>query len=85
LPGDDRLRLYDQQRIRPPGPSLSQERPEEPINRAQWRPGPPPLQDSHLLAKGEDFESNVSSALQEDASGSNQGKDQWQHGLLVLP
>jgi hypothetical protein len=38
-----------------------------------------------LLTKGEDFESNVSAALQENPSGGNQGKNEWQHGLLVLP
>jgi hypothetical protein len=38
-----------------------------------------------LLAKGEDFESNVSAALQENASGGSQGKNEGQHGLLVLP
>src|SRR5215471_11674702 len=52
VPGDDRLRLSDQQRICPPRPSLSQEHPEEPINRAQRRPGPPPLQDSHSADEG---------------------------------
>jgi hypothetical protein len=37
-----------------------------------------------LLAKGEDFDSDVSAALEENAGGGNQGEDEWQHGLLVL-
>jgi hypothetical protein len=36
------------------------------------------------LAKGEDFDSDVSAALEKDASGGNQVEDKWQHGLLVL-
>jgi hypothetical protein len=34
-----------------------------------------------LLAKREDFDSDVSAAVEEDASGSNQGEYEWQHGL----
>jgi hypothetical protein len=34
------------------------------------------------LAKDEDFHSDVSAALEKDASGGNQAKDKWQHGLL---
>ena len=36
-----------------------------------------------MLAKGEDFDSNISAALEEDAGGTNQGKDEWQHGLVL--
>jgi len=36
------------------------------------------------LAKGEDFDSDVSPALEEHAGGGNQGEGEWQHGLLVL-
>jgi len=37
-----------------------------------------------LLAKREDFDSDVSAALEEDAGSGNQGEDGWKHGLLVL-
>src|SRR5215831_11770831 len=84
MPADDRFGLDDYQRILPVRPSRPQDRPEEPIQRAQRPPGPPPLQNSHLLAKGEDFDSDVSAALEKDASGGNQAEDKWQHGLLVL-
>src|SRR5215469_2476486 len=84
MPADDRFGLDDYQRILPARPTRPQYRPEEPIQRAQRRPGPSPLQDSHLLAKGEDFDSDVSAALEKDASGGNQAEDKWQHGLLVL-
>ena len=83
MPTDDCFGLDDYQRIPLTRPSRPQDRPEEPIQRAQ-RPGPSPLQDSHLLAKGEDFDSDVSAALEENAGGGNQGEDEWQHGLLVL-
>jgi len=46
----------------------------------QLRPRPFALQDGELLAKGENFNSNVSTALEEDACGGNQGEDEWQHG-----
>jgi hypothetical protein len=84
LQTDDRFRLDNYQRILPARPSHPQDRPEEPIQRAQRRPGLFPLQDSHLLAKREDFDSDVSAALEKDAGGGNQGEDEWQHGLLVL-
>ena len=84
MPADDRFRLDNYQRIPPARPSHSQDRPEEPIQRVQRRPGLFPLQDSHLLAKGEDLDSDVSAALEEDVGGGNQGEDKWQHGLLVL-
>ena len=73
MPTDDRFGLDNYQRIFPARPSRPQHRPEEPIQRAQRRPGPFPLQDSHLLTKGEDFDSDVSAALEEDAGGGNQG------------
>jgi hypothetical protein len=71
MPTDDRFQLDNYQRIPPATPSHPQYCPEEPIQRAQRRPGPPPLQDSHLLSKGEDFDSDVSAALEEDAGGGN--------------
>jgi hypothetical protein len=37
-----------------------------------------------LLAKGEDFDSDVSAGLEKEAGSGNQGEDEWQHGLLVL-
>jgi len=37
-----------------------------------------------LLTKGEDFNSDLSTGLEEDAGGGNQGEDEWQHGLPVF-
>jgi hypothetical protein len=37
-----------------------------------------------LLAKREDFDSDISPFLEEDPGSGNQGEDEWQHGLLVL-
>jgi hypothetical protein len=37
-----------------------------------------------LLTKREDFDSDISTALEEDAGSGNQGEEKWQHGLLVL-
>jgi hypothetical protein len=71
MPIDDRFGLDDYQRILPARPGGPQDRPEQPIQRAQRRPGPSPLQDGHLLAKSEDFDNSVSAALQEDAGGGN--------------
>jgi hypothetical protein len=33
-----------------------------------------------LLAKGEDFDSQVRAALKEDAGGGNHGEEEWHHG-----
>jgi hypothetical protein len=37
-----------------------------------------------LLAQREDFDSDVSAALEKDAGSGHQGEDGWKHGLLVL-
>ena len=84
MPSDDRFRFDDHQRILPARPTCPQDGPEQPIQSAQQRPGPFPLQDKHLLAKGEDFDSDISATLEEDAGGGNQGEEEWQHGLPVL-
>jgi hypothetical protein len=54
------------------------------VQKAQLRPRPFPLQNGHLLTKGEDLDSDVRTTLEEDAGGSNQGEDNWQHGPRVL-
>jgi hypothetical protein len=41
---------------------------------AQWRSGPFSLQDGHLLAKREDFGSDIRTALEEDAYRGKQGQ-----------
>jgi hypothetical protein len=84
MPTHDRFWLDDYQRILPARPSRPQDRPEQAIQRAQRRFGPFRLQHGHLLAKREDFDSDVSAALEEDAGSGNQGEDEWQYGLLVL-
>jgi hypothetical protein len=56
-PTDDHFGLDDYQRILPARPGRPQDRPEEPIQRAQGRSGPPAFQHRHLLAKGENFHS----------------------------
>jgi len=84
MPTDDRIRLDDYERILPARPSRPQDCPEQSIQRAQRRLRPFPLQHGHLLAKCEDFDNDVSAALEEDAGCGNQGEDGWKHGLLAL-
>ena len=84
MPTDDCFGLDDYQRILPARPGRPQHRPEEPIQRVQGRSGPLTFQHRHLLAKGEDFDSDVSAGLEKEAGSGNQGEDEWQHGLLVL-
>jgi hypothetical protein len=35
-----------------------------------------------LLAKREDFDSDISTALKEDGGSGNEGEDEWQHYLF---
>jgi hypothetical protein len=58
-----------------------QDHPEQAIQRLQRRLGPFPFQHGHLLAKGEDFDSDVNAVLEEDTGSGNQGEDEWKHGL----
>ena len=84
MPTDDRYRLDNEEHILPARPGRPQDCPEEPIQKAQLRPRPFPLQNGYLLAKGEDLYSDVRTALEEDARGSNQGEENWQHEPPVL-
>ena len=59
MPTDDRFRLDNEERILPARPGRPQDCPEEPIQKAQSRPRPFPLQNGHLLTKG----ANVFSAI----------------------
>jgi hypothetical protein len=83
VPTHDRFGLDDQYRIPPARPRRSQERPEEPIERAQWRPWPSPFQNGQLLAKGEDFESDITTGSEEEAGRANQGQEKRNHGIIV--
>jgi hypothetical protein len=86
MPTDDCFGLDDYQRIllassetkSPAGPSRTGDL--KGIT-AAW---PFPLQHSHLLTKREDFDSDISTAPEEDAGSGNEGEDEWQVGLLVL-
>ena len=84
MPTHDSLRLDHDQRIHPARPTRPQDSPEQAIYRAQRRLGPFPLQHGHLLSKREDFDSDISTALEEDAGSGNQGESGCKDGLLVL-
>ena len=56
MPTDDRFRFDNEEHILPARPGRPQDCPEEPIQKAQLRPRPFPLQNGYLLAKGEDLE-----------------------------
>ncbi len=83
MPTHDRFGLDDQYRIAPARPRCSQERPEKSIERAQWRSWPSPFQDGQLLSKGEDFESDISMGLEEDAGRADQGEEK-RNGLTTM-
>jgi hypothetical protein len=76
MPPDDRFGLDDYQGILPARPGRPQHRPEEPIQRVQGRSGPLAFQHRHLVAKGENFHSDVHAAMEEDADGGDQGEDE---------
>jgi hypothetical protein len=75
MPTYYRFGLDDYQRVAPAGPSRSQNRPEEPIERAQRRSRPFPLQYGELVAECDDFDSNVRACLERDANCGNQGEE----------
>jgi hypothetical protein len=68
MPTHYRFGFDDYQRVPPARPRPSQDRPEEPIEGPQRRSWPFPLQDGDLLAKREDFDSDIGSGLEEDTS-----------------
>ena len=84
MPADDRFRLDDDQRILPARPSRPQDRPRTGDLKGITAAWAVSLQHSHLLTKREDFDSDISTALEEDAGSGNQGEGGCKHGLLVL-
>ena len=67
MPADDRLRLDDQKHISPAGPGVSQNRPEQAVQKVERRPGPFPFEDAQLLAKRQDFQCHVGAVAAEEA------------------
>ena len=67
MPADNGFWFHDHEDVGPARPELSQGDPEEPIHPAQAGARPLPLEDCHLLAKGEDFEGGVTATADEDA------------------
>ena len=43
-----------------------------------------PLEHSHLLSEGEDFEGGVAPTAEEDAEGRPDGENEIQHELMVV-
>jgi len=83
MPTHYRFGFDDYQRIAPARPARSQDHPEKPIERPQWRSWPFPLQHCDLLPKREDFDSNISTALEEDTGRGNQGQENRNHGIII--
>ena len=67
MPGDDGLRLDDDEDVAPGRPQVTQRRPEESVPGVQFRPRPFTLENRDLLAQGEDFDRGIASAPKEDA------------------
>jgi len=71
MPAHHRFGFDNHQRIAPVRPGCAQDRPEQPIQRAESGSWPLPFQDADLLAERQDFESNISAASEEDTRGGN--------------
>ena len=84
MPADDRLRLDDQKHISPAGPGVSQNRPEQAVQKVQRRPGPFPFEDAQLLAKRQDFQRHVGAAAEEGAGRSKQCEHEGKHGFTCF-
>jgi hypothetical protein len=80
MPTNYRFGLDDYQREAPARPDCSQHRPEEPIERTQRRSRPFPLQDGKLVTECDDFDSKVSTCLEEDTNRGTHGEENRNHG-----
>ena len=84
MPADDRFGFDDHQHILPACPRLPQDGPEQPVQRAERRPGPPPLQDRDLLAQREDLQRGIVAAPEVGANGDEDCEHERDHGLTVV-
>src|SRR5690349_6892009 len=84
MPTYYRFGLDDYQRVAPAGPRCAQDRPEEPIERAQRRSRPFPLHDGELVAERDDFDSNVSTCLEEDPNRGGERDENRNHGITAI-
>lgn len=84
VPADDGLRLHDDQDVAPAWPQTAECRPEESVQRVQYRPRPLAFENGDLLSKGEDFKGRVASALTEDADHREHGKNEFRHEFTLV-
>ena len=78
------LRFHNHQALGPPGPDSSECRPEQPVRGVQFRTRSFASEDRDLLSQGEDFESGISSTMEEDTNCSKESKDEFEHELTPV-
>ena len=72
MPGDHRLRLYDQQCMLPTRPAAAECDPEQSVKRVQLRPLAFAFQDGDLLSEGYEFQRDGSTRPKESAKSREQ-------------
>jgi hypothetical protein len=69
MPADDSFGLDDEKDAGPARSATAQGGPEQPVERAQYRPRSFPLENSHLLPQGKNFQGGVDATSEEDSDG----------------
>ena len=85
MPAGDGVRVDDHQCVRPAGPNLSEQDPEQPVQPMQAGAHPLPLEHGNLLAKREHFEGGITATANENAEGGEECEDKRHHESTVLP
>jgi len=74
----------DHKRLSPPGPDPGQRHPEEPIFRAEFRPGPRLLVHGELLTQGQVLEGEVAVAAEEEREETKQVEQEGDHRVGIF-
>ena len=81
MPADDSFGLDDDEYLGLARPDAMQGNPKQPVERVQRRPRPFPLENSHLLSQGKNFQGGVAATSEEDTNGLKERGDENRHGI----
>jgi hypothetical protein len=84
MPADHRLRLHDDQHVRPSRPRSLQGGPEKPVEAGQCRSRPLAFEYGNLLPEGEHLESGIDAAAEEHADGCQDREREIEHGSPLV-
>src|SRR5262249_31489779 len=79
MPADHGFGLHDEENIGPAGPQTLQGSPEQPAERSQSGTWSLAIEDGNLLAESKNFQGDIATSTEEDATRGKQRQDEFEH------